>query len=99
MKKSNLIVIAAILTLAIVACTKPVYRQTVEQWLSTAPGKASYNVSGQWRGPEGHHYNYWTAENEMKWQHLQGSEGNFSFGGADGIVNAAQQNGIKVKAK
>lgn len=42
-------------------------------------------------------FNYVTAENEMKWQNLQGSENNFSFYQADNIVNWANQKGIKVK--
>ena len=42
-------------------------------------------------------FNYVTPENEMKWQSVQGSEGNFSFGSADNIVNWAQQNNMKVK--
>lgn len=42
-------------------------------------------------------FNYVTAENEMKWQSLQGSEGRFTFNQADNIVNWANQRGIKVK--
>lgn len=42
-------------------------------------------------------FNYVTPENEMKWQSVQGSEGNFTFGSADNIVNWAQQNNMKVK--
>ncbi len=42
-------------------------------------------------------FNYVTAENEMKWQYLQGSEGKFTFNQADNIVNWANQRGIKVK--
>ncbi len=42
-------------------------------------------------------FNYVTAENEMKWQYLQGSEGRFTFNQADNIVNWANQRGIKVK--
>jgi endo-1,4-beta-xylanase len=42
-------------------------------------------------------FNYVTPENEMKWQSVQGSEGNFSFGSADNIVNWAQRNNMKVK--
>lgn len=53
--------------------------------------------SGNTNGPAADHFNYWTAENEMKWQYLEGSEGAFNFGGADSIVNAASQRGIAVK--
>lgn len=42
-------------------------------------------------------FNYVTAENEMKWQFLQGSENNFTFNQADNIINWATQRGIKVK--
>ena len=42
-------------------------------------------------------FNYVTAENEMKWQNLQPSEGGFNFYQADAIVNWAKQNNIKVK--
>lgn len=42
-------------------------------------------------------FNYVTAENEMKWQSIQGSEGSFNFSQADNIVNWANQRGIKVK--
>jgi len=42
-------------------------------------------------------FNYLTPENEMKWQSVEASEGNFSFGSADNIVNWAQQNNVKIK--
>ncbi len=42
-------------------------------------------------------FNYVTPENEMKWQSVEGSEGNFSFGSANTIVNWAQQNKMKIK--
>lgn len=42
-------------------------------------------------------FNFVTPENEMKWESLERSEGNFSFGSADNIVNWAQQNNMKVK--
>lgn len=42
-------------------------------------------------------FNYVTPENEMKWQSVQGSEGNFSFGSADNIVSWAQRNNMKIK--
>ena len=61
MRKVFLLCIAVVLTVAMVSCAKPVYRQTVDEWMSTAPASAKYNLSGQWRGPEGHSYNYWTG--------------------------------------
>lgn len=42
-------------------------------------------------------FNYVTPENEMKWESVEGSEGNFSFGSADNIVRWAQQNNMKIK--
>lgn len=42
-------------------------------------------------------FNYVTPENEMKWESVERSEGNFSFGSADNIVNWAQQKNMKVK--
>lgn len=43
------------------------------------------------------HFNFWTAENEMMWQSLQGSEGSFTFQPADKIVDEAAARGVKVK--
>jgi endo-1,4-beta-xylanase len=42
-------------------------------------------------------HNYATPENEMKWDTVEGSSGNFNFGPGDQIVNFAQQNGMTVK--
>lgn len=42
-------------------------------------------------------FNFVTPENEMKWDAVEGSEGNFSFGSATTIVNWAQQNNMKIK--
>lgn len=42
-------------------------------------------------------FNYVTPENEMKWESVERSEGSFSFGSADNIVNWAQQNNMKIK--
>lgn len=42
-------------------------------------------------------FNFVTPENEMKWDAVEGSEGNFSFGSADNIVSWAQQNNMKIK--
>ncbi|MDO5576307.1 MAG: endo-1,4-beta-xylanase [Fibrobacter sp.] len=58
--------------------------------IGTAVSPNSYGNAAQ-------EFNYVTAENAMKWDQLQGSRGNFNYGGADQIVNWAQQNGIKVK--
>jgi endo-1,4-beta-xylanase len=43
------------------------------------------------------HFNSITAEDQMKFDALQPSEGNFSYGTADGMVNYAIQNGMQVR--
>jgi len=43
------------------------------------------------------HFNSLTAENEMKFDHLQPSEGRFTFERADEIVKLAKENNMKVR--
>lgn len=43
------------------------------------------------------HYSSVTAEDQMKFDALQPSEGNFSYGTADAMVNYAVQNGMQVR--
>jgi endo-1,4-beta-xylanase len=43
------------------------------------------------------HFNSITAENDMKFEHLQPEEGQFHFGIADKIVSFAKENGMKVR--
>lgn len=43
------------------------------------------------------HFNSVTPENEMKFESLQGTQGNFTYSAADGIVNFALQNDMKVR--
>lgn len=43
------------------------------------------------------HYNSITAEDQMKFDALQPSEGNFSYGTADAMVDYAVQNGMQVR--
>ncbi len=43
------------------------------------------------------HFNSVTAENEMKWDALEPTENSFSYGTADGIVNFARTNNMKVR--
>lgn len=47
--------------------------------------------------PTATEFNYVTPENEMKWQSVQGTENQFTFGNANNIVNWAQQNNMKIK--
>ncbi|NLM96498.1 MAG: endo-1,4-beta-xylanase [Halanaerobiaceae bacterium] len=44
-----------------------------------------------------YHFNSLTAENEMKFDHLQPHKGNFTFGRADEIVELARRNNMKVR--
>jgi endo-1,4-beta-xylanase len=43
------------------------------------------------------HFNSMVCENEMKWDALEPQAGNFQFGTANGMVNAAIQNGMLVR--
>jgi endo-1,4-beta-xylanase len=42
-------------------------------------------------------FNYFTPENEMKWDTVEGSRGSFNYGPGDAVVNFATQRGAKVK--
>jgi len=42
-------------------------------------------------------HNFVTPENEMKWDQIEPTRGNFTFGPADQIVSFAMTNGMKVK--
>ncbi len=42
-------------------------------------------------------HNYATPENEMKWDTVEGQQGQFNFGPGDQIVAFAAQNNLKVK--
>jgi endo-1,4-beta-xylanase len=44
------------------------------------------------------HFNSVTPENEMKFESLQPTEGNFNYGPADTLVAFAEQNGMRVRA-
>jgi endo-1,4-beta-xylanase len=43
------------------------------------------------------HFNSMTTENEMKWDALEPTENNFTYSGADTLVNFAMQNGMKIR--
>jgi endo-1,4-beta-xylanase len=58
---------------------------------------AAVNQSGVNSDIIAREFNYVTADNAMKWDATEGSEGSFNFSAADQIVSAAQSKGIKVK--
>ncbi|MGE5670482.1 MAG: endo-1,4-beta-xylanase [Fibrobacterota bacterium] len=58
---------------------------------------AAVNQSGVSAALVAQEFNYVTADNAMKWDATEGSEGKFNFSAADQIVSAAQSKGIKVK--
>jgi endo-1,4-beta-xylanase len=57
---------------------------------SSRLGEAAYATAAR-------EHNYATPENEMKWDTVQGSSGQFNFGPGDQIVNFAEQNELAVK--
>jgi endo-1,4-beta-xylanase len=48
-------------------------------------------------GAAGRHFNYLTAEWEMKWDPVQKSQGVFDFSGGDAVVAFAESHGMRVK--
>ena len=50
-------------------------------------------TGGQVRSDFGQYWNQITAENECKWQSIEGSRGNYNFSGCDRAYNWAKQNG------
>ena len=48
-------------------------------------------------GAAGRHFNYLTAEYEMKWDPVQRVQGVFDFSGGDAIVAFAESRGVRVK--
>lgn len=62
-----------------------------------AMGAAIDNTYDNYSGLLTKHFNSVTAENEMKFDALQPSEGNFTYGAADGMVNFAMSNGMQVR--
>jgi len=62
MRPMRVLLLAAAVTAVLLAgCGKTVLRGQAQQWLDTlGPGGGQYNVSGQWKGPEGGYgYSYW----------------------------------------
>jgi endo-1,4-beta-xylanase len=54
-------------------------------------------ADGRYAGVLGRHFNYLTAEYEMKWDPIERSRGNNDFGAGDAIVSYGQANGMLIK--
>lgn len=54
-------------------------------------------ADGRYAAVAGRHFNYLTAEYEMKWDPIERVQGEFDFRGGDAIVAFAQANGMRVK--
>ena len=54
-------------------------------------------ADGRYAGVLGRHFNYLTAEYEMKWDPIERSRGNNDFGAGDAIVSYGQANGMQIK--
>ncbi|MCF0217214.1 MAG: endo-1,4-beta-xylanase, partial [Fibrobacteraceae bacterium] len=50
-------------------------------------------TGGQVRSDFGNYWNQITAENECKWQSIEGSRGNYNWSGCDAAYNWAKNNG------
>ena len=67
--------------------------------LSSNPDKFLGNITtyGQVRSDFASLWNQITCENESKWDAIEPSRGNFSFGGSDRAANYAKQHGFPFK--
>ena len=54
-------------------------------------------ADGRYAGVLGRHFNYLTAEYEMKWDPIERSRGNNDFGAGDAIVSFGLGNGMQIK--
>jgi GH35 family endo-1,4-beta-xylanase len=54
-------------------------------------------ADGRYAGVLGRHFNYLTAEYEMKWDAIERVRGNNDFGAGDAIVAYGQANGMQIK--
>ena len=54
-------------------------------------------ADGRYAGVLGRHFNYLTAEYEMKWDAIERARGNNDFGAGDAIVGFGQANGMQIK--
>ena len=59
--------------------------------------QSGFLADGRYSGVLSRHFNYLTAEYEMKWDPIERTRGNEDFSGGDAIVGYAQANGMQVK--
>jgi endo-1,4-beta-xylanase len=59
--------------------------------------QSGFLADGRYSGVLNRHFNYLTAEYEMKWDPIERTRGNEDFSGGDAIVGYAQANGMQVK--
>jgi endo-1,4-beta-xylanase len=69
------------------ACNNKLIGAAISQGSLSTSGYA--NAAGE--------FNYFTPENEMKWDTIESSQNNFNYGPGDAIVNFATQRSAKVK--
>ncbi|MEO3870241.1 endo-1,4-beta-xylanase [Nonomuraea sp. B12E4] len=66
------------------------------KFIGTALATGPLSNETQYRTIAGQEFNQVTAENAMKWESTEPSQGQFTFSGADAIVNFATQNNQQV---
>ena len=59
--------------------------------------QSGFLADGRYSSVLNRHFNYLTAEYEMKWDPIERTRGNEDFSGGDAIVSYAQANGMQVK--
>ena len=88
-----------ILKKTIITCAAGLFAVTANAQLSTNPDKFLGNITtnGQVRSDFASLWNQITCENESKWDAIEPSRGNFTFGGSDRSANYAKQHGFPFK--
>jgi GH35 family endo-1,4-beta-xylanase len=59
--------------------------------------QSGFLADGRYSSVLGRHFNYLTAEYEMKWATIEPAQGSRSFSAADNIVGYGQANGMEIK--
>ncbi len=65
--------------------------------LAGAAVQSGLLADGRYAGVLGRHFNYLTAEYEMKWDAIERARGNNDFGAGDAIVAYGRANGMQIK--